>query len=35
MFWYLMIYKILKFDFLENETSFWSEIENIFPSLIN
>ena len=25
--------RILKFDFLENEKSFRSELENIFPSL--
>ena len=27
--------KILKFDLLENEKNFWSEIKNIFPSLTN
>ena len=32
MSWNLNIYKILKFDFLKNEKSFWSEIKNIFPS---
>ena len=26
------VIKSLKFDFLENEKNFWSEIKNIFPS---
>ena len=29
----IWIPKILKFDFIENEKSFWSEIKNTFPSL--
>ena len=27
--------KILEFDFLENEKSFWSEIKNIFPNFLS
>ena len=26
-------FDLLKFDFLENEKSFWSEVKNILPGL--